>query len=52
MERHHIDDMTISAQLWGWPQRIAFLIALQLMASGISARQARWMFYDGLLRVQ
>lgn len=47
-----IDDMIVTIQLWGWPHRIAFLMALQMAASGISANQARWMFYDGLLRVQ
>jgi hypothetical protein len=47
-----IDDMIICAQLWGWPHRTAFLMALQMAASGITARQARWLFYDGLRRVQ
>lgn len=43
-----IDDMIITILMWGWPHRTAFLMALQMAASGITARQARWMFYDGL----
>lgn len=47
-----IDDMIITIRLWGWDAETAFIAALQLAAAGITASQARWLFYDGLRRVQ
>ena len=46
------DDMVVTVRLWGWPPEVAFVMAAQLRSNGISASQARWMFYDALRRVQ
>jgi hypothetical protein len=50
--RAELDQLIAIVMSWGWPHAISFVAALQLRTAGYSAAQVRWMFQDGLRRVQ
>jgi hypothetical protein len=47
-----LDDMVTTCRLWGWPPRQSFVLAMQMLACGVTAGQARQIFDESSRRLQ